>query len=47
MCIRDSSEETVQDGTYKIQRPFVFVTNDSAELSETAQAFFDLSLIHI
>ena len=37
------SEETVQDGTYKIQRPFVFVTNDSAELSETAQAFFDFA----
>lgn len=37
------SEETVQDGTYKIQRPFVFVTNDSAELSEAAQAFFDFA----
>ena len=37
------SEETVQDGTYKIQRPFVFVTNDYAELSETAQAFFDFA----
>lgn len=37
------SEETVQDGTYKIQRPFVFVTNDSTPLSETAQAFFDFA----
>lgn len=37
------SEETVQDGTYKIQRPFVFVTNDSTPLNETAQAFFDFA----
>lgn len=27
-----ASEATVQDGTYKIQRPFVFVTKDGAEL---------------
>ena len=50
MCIRDrvkavtvegvaASEATVQDGTYKIQRPFVFVTKEGAALS--------LSLIHI
>lgn len=37
------SEETVQDGTYKIQRPFVFVTKDGAELSEAAQAFIDFA----
>lgn len=37
------SEETVQDGTYQIQRPFVFVTNDSTELSETAKAFMDFA----
>ena len=37
------SEETVQDGTYQIQRPFVFVTNDSTELSEAAQAFMDFA----
>ena len=36
----ECSEDTVKDGTYKIQRPFVFVTNDSAPLSEQAQAFF-------
>ena len=35
--------DTVKDGTYKIQRPFVFVTNDSAPLSEQAQAFFDFA----
>ena len=37
------SEATVQDGTYKIQRPFVFVTKDGAELSEAAQAFIDFA----
>lgn len=35
------SEETVKDGTYAIQRPFVLVTKDGVELSETAQAFYD------
>ena len=39
----ECSEETVKDGTYKIQRPFVFVTNKSAALSEQAQAFFDFA----
>lgn len=38
------SEETVQDGTYKIQRPFVMVTNSANELSEPAQAFMDFAL---
>ena len=37
------SEETVLDGTYKIQRPFVFVTNDSVEPSEAVQAFIDFA----
>ena len=35
------SEETVKDGGYVVQRPFVLVTKDGAALSETAQAFFD------
>ena len=35
------SNETVKDETYAIQRPFVLVTKDGAELSEAAQAFFD------
>ena len=35
------SEATVKDGSYKIQRPFVFVTKDGTELSQTAQKFFD------
>jgi len=38
------SEETVKDGTYKIQRPFNFITNDSVELSAQAQAFIDFSV---
>ena len=35
------SDETVQDETYAIQRPFVLVTKEGAALTETAQAFFD------
>lgn len=35
------AEETVKDGSYVVQRPFVLVTKDSTELSETAQGFFD------
>ena len=35
------SEATVKDGSYKVQRPFVLVTKDGVDLSETAQAFFD------
>ena len=37
------SEETVKDGSYEVQRPFVFVTNKSVTLSEQAQAFFDFA----
>ena len=37
------SEATVKDGSYKIQRPFVFVTNKSVTLSEQAQAFMDFA----
>ncbi len=35
------TEETVLDGTYQIQRPFVLVTKNDTPLSEAAQAFFD------
>lgn len=38
------TEETVKDGSYKIQRPFVLVTKDGTELSEAAQAFYDFAL---
>ena len=39
-----ASEATVQDGSYKVQRPFVFVTKEGAELSDAAQAFIDFAL---
>ena len=39
----ECSEDTVKDGSYKIQRPFVFVTNKSVALSEQAQAFVDFA----
>ena len=34
-------ESTIKDGGYAIQRPFVLVTREGVNLSETAQAFFD------
>ena len=37
----DCSEETVLDGTYAVQRPFVLVTREGETLSPAAQAFFD------
>ena len=39
----ECSEETVKDGSYEVQRPFVFVTNKSVTLSEQAQAFIDFA----
>ncbi len=36
-----ASEDTIKDGTYAIQRPFVLVTKQGKELSATAQKFFD------
>ena len=35
------TEDTVKDGSYVIQRPFVLVTKEGTELSTAAQAFFD------
>ena len=35
------TEDTVKDGGYVIQRPFVLVTKDGAQLSDAAQLFFD------
>ena len=35
------TEETVKDGSYLIQRPFVLVTKEGVALSPVAQAFFD------
>lgn len=40
----ECSEETVLDGSYPIQRPFVFATKTDAPLSEAAQAFYDFAL---
>ena len=37
-------EETVKDGTYAIQRPFVLVTKEGVTLGEAAQAFFDYAV---
>ena len=36
-------KDTVLDGSYAIQRPFVFVTKDGVALSAQAQAFFDFA----
>ena len=35
------TEETVKDGSYTIQRPFVLVTVEGKALSDAAQKFFD------
>ena len=37
------SEETVLDGSYAIQRPFVLVTREGTALTAQAQAFFDFA----
>lgn len=36
-----ASEETIKDGSYVVQRPFVLVTKKDVKLSESAQKFFD------
>ena len=36
-----SPEDTVKDGSYVVQRPFVIVTRTDEALSEVAQNFFD------
>lgn len=38
------TEESVQNGSYKIQRPFVMVTRTDVPLSASAQQFFDYAL---
>ncbi|MCM1512083.1 MAG: phosphate ABC transporter substrate-binding protein [Oxalobacter formigenes] len=37
------SEDTVRDGSYVIQRPFILVTKTDTPLSDTAQKFFDFA----
>ena len=36
-----ATEETIKDGSYVVQRPFVLVTKSDAKLSKEAQKFFD------
>ena len=36
-----ASEETIKNGTYVVQRPFVLVTKTDVTLSESAQSFFN------
>ena len=38
------SEQTVLDGSYVIQRPFVLVTKTGETLCANAQKFFDFAL---
>lgn len=38
------TEETVKDGSYAIQRPFVLVTKADVKLSDAAQKFFDFAM---
>ena len=40
----ECSEDTVKDGSYVVQRPFVLVTKEGTKLSPAAQAFFDYAL---
>ncbi len=37
------TEETVKDGSYTIQRPFVFVTKDGAQQTPAVKAFIDFA----
>ena len=39
-----ATEDTVRDGSYVVQRPFVLVTKKGTELSPAAQAFFDYAI---
>ena len=39
----ECTEENVQNGSYKIQRPFLMVTNGASELSPAAQAFMEFA----
>ena len=38
------TEDTVRDGSYVIQRPFILVTKTDTALSEAAQAFLDFAV---
>lgn len=38
------SEETVKDGSYVVQRPFMLITKTDTKLTDTAQKFFDFMI---
>ena len=38
------TEDTIKDGSYVVQRPFVLVTREGTELSKAAQEFFDYAV---
>lgn len=40
----EPNEETIKDGSYVIQRPFVLVTKEDVTLSSAAQTFYDYAL---
>lgn len=39
-----ATKETIQDGSYKLQRPFVLVTRKDQPLTQDAQTFFDYAM---
>ncbi len=39
-----ANEDTIKDGSYIIQRPFVLVTKDGVKLSKSAQQFYDFAI---
>lgn len=39
----ECTEGTVKDGSYTVQRPFVFVTSDSAEQTDAVKAFIEFA----
>lgn len=38
------TEDTIKDGSYTIQRPFILVTKEDTKLSDAAQSFYDYAL---
>lgn len=38
------TEDTIKDGSYAIQRPFVLVTKEDTKLSDVAQSFYDYAI---
>ena len=38
------TEDTIKNGSYAVQRPFVLVTKTDKQLSDTAKKFFDYAL---